>query len=549
MQQQQQQKQMQQQNQMYQATMRSVPMSNVTLGGARSGIDALFPAWPTRNGSGSAPLTLAEMPVFTFGDVANGVHWHGSSRSAGERLGGRESESGSGSSSGEGEEEVVSLRVSSRKIPKVVKSGMSASASANKRKRGEGPAWEVTQLKQSGSFELKLNVELESEYEKICGISARFQERNTTAKKPENLKLKNRYSNVLPTERTRVILEEPLTSDYINANLVSYMNSKYICTQAPLEETLNDFWLMIWEQKSPVICCLNKLVENNQIKGNCYWPKVEGKAGARNFGKIRVTLTGFLQFRDLDITLRLLKISKGTEKREIAHLAYEGWPDFGVPSNSSPIVQMIKMMEYYLNRGRSYLIDGPPTVHCSAGLGRSATFITIAILHQNPTREHPFQQLVLKSMTSTPKSLPLLPTEPLSVVARIVLTLRTQRHMNAVQTSKQYSFIYYALEKFSLSSYHIQEKLVEYHNNKDDLRAGLFCKPGLWWCNNLQLPPFHQQMQVEGKREKGRLQLNCLRKRTTATCNVSMDLSIRLEKMEGMVSVPKRGTNCLWKSV
>lgn len=71
----------------------------------------------------------------------------------------------------------------------------------------------------------------------------------------EENKPKNRYNDVLPVEKTRVklsISKDNPHSDYINANFVYNKfipsDKTYICSQAPLPSTFNDFWRMIWEQ-------------------------------------------------------------------------------------------------------------------------------------------------------------------------------------------------------------------------------------------------------------------------------------------------------------
>ena len=86
---------------------------------------------------------------------------------------------------------------------------------------------------------------------------AEYNHAHASATLPCN-KTKNRYTDVLPVEATRIKLapraDEP-GSDYINANQVvdptppSHGDTNhYICAQAPLQNTLNDFWRMVWEQ-------------------------------------------------------------------------------------------------------------------------------------------------------------------------------------------------------------------------------------------------------------------------------------------------------------
>ena len=83
-------------------------------------------------------------------------------------------------------------------------------------------------------------------------------------------KFKNRLVNILPFESSRVCLQ-PLRgiegSDYINASFIDgyrYRNA-YIATQGPLNETVEDFWRMLWEHNSTIVVMLTKLREMGRV--------------------------------------------------------------------------------------------------------------------------------------------------------------------------------------------------------------------------------------------------------------------------------------------
>eukprot|EP01127_Copromyxa_protea_P010014 TRINITY_DN2407_c0_g1_i3.p1 TRINITY_DN2407_c0_g1~~TRINITY_DN2407_c0_g1_i3.p1 ORF type:complete len:390 (+),score=71.63 TRINITY_DN2407_c0_g1_i3:35-1204(+) len=99
----------------------------------------------------------------------------------------------------------------------------------------------------------------------------------TSASAPENL-AHNRYPNVLALEDTRV----KLTDQYINANWIDgyHRNSKraYIATQAPLEESFDRFWSMVWHSRAGVIVMLTNFVESQKRKADQYWPKQPGES-------------------------------------------------------------------------------------------------------------------------------------------------------------------------------------------------------------------------------------------------------------------------------
>lgn len=70
------------------------------------------------------------------------------------------------------------------------------------------------------------------------------------------------------------IEEDLLENDYIHANYVDGYKQKhaYISTQGPLEETIEDFWLMIWQQTVLSIAMTTKVVESKKLKCEQYWP-------------------------------------------------------------------------------------------------------------------------------------------------------------------------------------------------------------------------------------------------------------------------------------
>jgi len=100
--------------------------------------------------------------------------------------------------------------------------------------------------------------------EKATSVEAETGDR-TSARLSENRR-KNRHSNVLPYEESRVILHDG-GSDYINANYIRQPGSNivYIATQAPLESTAIDFWRMVWQDNSYAIVMLTKIIEDRKV--------------------------------------------------------------------------------------------------------------------------------------------------------------------------------------------------------------------------------------------------------------------------------------------
>jgi len=237
---------------------------------------------------------------------------------------------------------------------------------------------------------------------------------------PEN-RDKNRYRDVLPLEKTRVKLEPvdgEVGSDYINANHVIGTGGgktvqRYICAQAPLPNTFGDFWRMIWEQNVPVIVMLTKLCEKMRIKANRYWP--EDADHILRFGTLTVQLKR--QFSHTkNIYVRIFTLTRGEESRDVSQLHYTEWPDYGVPPSTEVMRDLITELDIR-KKGKK----DPIVVHCSAGIGRTGTFLAIHINLQ-------------KALTGE---------EPLDIMDT-VCSLREQRD-GMVQSRDQYKFVYATL--------------------------------------------------------------------------------------------------------
>ncbi|KAG8556079.1 hypothetical protein GDO81_017916 [Engystomops pustulosus] len=194
------------------------------------------------------------------------------------------------------------------------------------------------------------------------------------ARKPCN-QSKNRYIDILPYDNNRVVLSEihgEPGSDYINASYINGFKEprKYIAAQGPKEETMNDFWRMIWEQKSTIIVMVTRCEEGNRNKCAQYWPQCEGEL--EDYGDVTVKITEEKFFPDY-IT-RKLHINNRREKseRDITHIQFTVWPDHGVPDDPNLLLKLRRRVNALSN-----FFSGPTIVHCSAGVGRTGTYISI----------------------------------------------------------------------------------------------------------------------------------------------------------------------------
>ncbi|XP_061393678.1 tyrosine-protein phosphatase non-receptor type 7-like [Musca vetustissima] len=164
---------------------------------------------------------------------------------------------------------------------------------------------------------------------------------------PPGCEDKNRYANVLPLPETRVILQrlnDDEKTEYINANYVSGPKDSpnyYIACQAPLETTVEDFWRMIWEQQSRVIIQATDLIENGVEKCAEYLPPSVTLDNHASFGDFQVTL----QNREVKdkyaiSTIVLKNTAENNASRELTHYWYK-WPETGVPAEEAPIIAML----------------------------------------------------------------------------------------------------------------------------------------------------------------------------------------------------------------
>ncbi|XP_064327986.1 receptor-type tyrosine-protein phosphatase V-like isoform X2 [Phalacrocorax carbo] len=205
------------------------------------------------------------------------------------------------------------------------------------------------------------------------------------AELPANVS-KNRYPHVLPYDHSRVKLshlgEDP-HSDYINANFMPGYTSQqeFIATQGPLKKTIEDFWRLVWEQNVCNIIMLTVCMENGRVLCDHYWPS---ESAPVSYGQVQVHL--LTQSSSEEWTMREFKLwHEGLRaERHVSHLHYTAWPDHGIPESTTSIMTFRELVREHIQSTKD---TGPTLVHCSAGVGRSGTFIALDWLLQQMKQE------------------------------------------------------------------------------------------------------------------------------------------------------------------
>ncbi|XP_061578753.1 receptor-type tyrosine-protein phosphatase beta-like [Cololabis saira] len=187
-------------------------------------------------------------------------------------------------------------------------------------------------------------------------------------------KPKNRYNNVLPYDSSRVklsIVHGSPYDDYINANYMpGYLSRKeFVAAQGPLPTTVNEFWRMIWEKNVQTLVMLTRCNEQGRVKCEQYWDP-----GTKHFDEITVTTTSEIPLDDWTIRDFDIKNVRTAEVRSVRHFHFTAWPDHGVPETTELLISFRHLVREHMNQ---YSRNSPTLVHCSAGVGRTGTFIAI----------------------------------------------------------------------------------------------------------------------------------------------------------------------------
>ncbi|KAL4812628.1 protein-tyrosine phosphatase-like protein [Aspergillus spinulosporus] len=283
---------------------------------------------------------------------------------------------------------------------------------------------------------------------------------------------KNRYNDIYPYDHSRVKLHDIPHGgcDYVNASYLKaeYSNRHYIATQAPVPDTFNDFWRVIWEQDIRLVVSLTAEVERGQVKCHPYWKSgTYGQFHVNNFSKKYISLVQtdsepvdpVIEKSSTDssdnptLIVRHFGLSHSgfpfEPLREVTQIQYADWPDFGTTSQPKHLLSLIEQCDKVRNVAASAAPGNPNRpvlVHCSAGCGRTGTFCTVdSVLdvlkrqRAQPGGQHdgrPFDQLLSGGQ--------------LDLVAKTLSDFRTQRP-SVVQNLSQFVLCYESILEWAVA--------------------------------------------------------------------------------------------------
>lgn len=319
----------------------------------------------------------------------------------------------------------------------------------------------------------------------------------------------NRYSDIVPYDRTRVELEDEAGQGQVGTALARYLNASwvrelyggkwFIATQAPrlksqntsltsrfrgqprppTPDTAHEFLSVILQSSvHPPTSLDPKFSGNGHVRtvvqltryggrqADAYFPDVVSHgekphsriiAAGESSGlpPLEVKLLKVQEISEAHCIQSTVSITSVTHQEPVifTHMMYAAWPDHGVPEpeDHPSLLEFIRLVERNNQDGLPPGADGPPIiVNCSAGIGRTGTFIALSsLLRAYGLLTPPYTAQKASVERTTPA--PLLPSllGPIDLpagmegdlVASEIDSLREQRP-GMVQTDVQVDLIY-----------------------------------------------------------------------------------------------------------
>ena len=255
-------------------------------------------------------------------------------------------------------------------------------------------------------------------------------------------------------------------SDYINASPIALEDPRtgaeftYIASQGPKKTGLSHFWHMTWQQTSDVavVVMLTQFAEGGREKCYQYFPlNTEDEMMMIDPQDRPESPQGRLVCSEVSFdnasrsTVRKLLLSYGEETRVVWHLLFSGWPDFEVPQyeDRAALLELLK-----LSAEKNTGANNPRIIHCSAGVGRSGSFIALEFL---------LAQIETGAIMEA--------RDDEDLIYDVVNRLREQR-MTMVQSDAQYAFLYETVRE-QFVKYKTVKQASQVYDMASDIKAAL----------------------------------------------------------------------------
>uniref|UniRef100_A0A8W8NVN9 protein-tyrosine-phosphatase n=1 Tax=Magallana gigas TaxID=29159 RepID=A0A8W8NVN9_MAGGI len=150
------------------------------------------------------------------------------------------------------------------------------------------------------------------------------------------------------------------------------------CSKSPKPKTIADFWTMIWQEEVCNIVCLTNLTEGTKNKCAQYWPDINDKLQGGT-----LTVRHLEEKTYAEYIIRRFKMHNKTTRsdRQVTMFHYTTWSDHGVADPLSLVVFHRHVIRTTANSAGKYTV-----VHCSAGVGRTGTYIALDALYREGER-------------------------------------------------------------------------------------------------------------------------------------------------------------------
>ncbi|CAG4984322.1 unnamed protein product [Parnassius apollo] len=268
---------------------------------------------------------------------------------------------------------------------------------------------------------------------RLCDSSSSVQSSNESLNSVQSLILRNdsrKSASLVTKSLSDDALREVkkiIRMDKINGNLRRNIvkDKVYIATQGCLSNTVDDFWQMIWQEDVRVVAMITNETEGGKKKCERYWPLAGHEERYYNLFVKSISETCYEDYllRELDVT------DDKKQCRTIYQYQFTTWPDHGAPPEPDGVLTFIDDINrrMYLNSQDGNAPEqNVLCVHCSAGVGRTGTFIVLDML---------IDKIKMSGFNSDID------------VHNTVKTVRSQRR-GMVQNKAQYRFIYLALQSY-----------------------------------------------------------------------------------------------------